>query len=95
MAWEADAAAGSEFLQYVVAWTEGTAAQLLRDQWRVGVKRPSATDIQARLRHHLATVAEAGAENYLEALDRARALVIDEISPNRTRSTARRIPRPL
>ena len=57
-AWEegGSASSGSEFLQRVASWIEGTAAQLLRDHWRTGAKRPSSTELQERLRHHLALV---------------------------------------
>jgi hypothetical protein len=79
--WEADgsASSGSEFLQRVASWIEGTAAQLLRDQWRTGTKRPSSTELKERLRHHLALVAHDGQVTYLQALELARHAVLVEI----------------
>ena len=81
-AWEegGSASSGSEFLQRVASWIEGTAAQLLRDHWRTGAKRPSSTELQERLRHHLALIAHDGqATTYLEALELARHAVLEEI----------------
>jgi hypothetical protein len=80
-AWEEDgsASSGSEFLQRVASWIEGTAAQMLRDQWRTGTKRPSSTELQERLRHHLALVAHDGQATYLQALELARHAVLEEI----------------
>ncbi len=60
---------------------EGTAAQLLRARWQEGVKRPTAAEVQERLRHHLAMVAQDEQNvTYLEALELARRGVIDELS---------------
>lgn len=59
---------------------EGTAAQLLRARWQEGVKRPTAAEVQERLRHHLGMVAQDGNVTYLEALELARSNVIDELS---------------
>ena len=80
-AWEADGspASGSEFLGRVASWMEGTAAQLLRARWQDGTKRPTSTEVQERLRHHLGVVAQAGNVTYLEALELARRGVIEEI----------------
>ena len=79
--WTADCASssGSEFLQSVSAWTEGTAAQLLRQQWPAGVRRPSAPEVQERLRHNLGLAARGAHSHYLEALAWARCAVIDEL----------------
>ena len=79
-AWETEGSedAGSEFLGRVASWVEGTAAQLLRGRWP-GDKRPTAAEIQERLRHHLGLVADAGNVTYLEALELARRGVVEEI----------------
>ena len=80
-AWAAEgsSSAGSEFLQRVASWIEGTSAQLLRAKWHPGIERPSAADLEGRLRHHLEVVAQAGA-TYPEALELARQGLIDEIA---------------
>lgn len=81
-AWAADGSpsAGSEFLQRVTSWIEGTSAQLLRARWRPGSERPSAAELEGRLRHHLEIVARAGLATYPEALELARQGLIDEIA---------------
>ena len=80
-AWATDASssAGSEFLQRVSAWIEGTSAQLLRAKWRADTERPTSAELEERLRHHLEVVAQAGA-TYPEALELARQGLIDEIA---------------
>ena len=80
-AWQADDATESSaaFLVSVSSWTEGTAAQLLRRRWPAGVKRPTAPEVQERLRHHLARAARQGPSTYLEALESARAAVSKEL----------------
>ena len=80
-AWAAEgsSSAGLEFLQRVASWIEGTSAQLLRAKWHAGIERPSAADLEERLRHHLEVVAQAGA-TYPEALELARQGLIDEIA---------------
>jgi hypothetical protein len=80
-AWEASDAAtsGLTFLQSVSSWTEGTAAQLLRQRWPAEVKRPTASEVQDRLRHNLGLAARGGHSNYVEALDWARRRVIEEL----------------
>lgn len=77
---EGSPASGSEFLGRVASWMEGTAAQLLRARWHTGVQRPTAAEVQERLRHHLGMVAQDGNVTYLEALELARRGVIDELS---------------
>ena len=77
---EGSPASGAEFLGRVASWMEGTAAQLLRARWQEGVKRPTAAEVQERLRHHLGMVAQDGNVTYLEALELARSNVIDELS---------------
>ena len=81
-AWAADGScsAGSEFLERVSSWIEGTSAQLLRARWRPGTERPSSAELEERLRHHLEVVALAGQATYPEALELARQGLIDEIA---------------
>jgi hypothetical protein len=81
-AWAADgsSSAGAEFLQRVSSWIEGTSAQLLRARWRPGTQRPTAAEVEGRLRHHLEVVAQAGTATYPEALELARQGLIDEIA---------------
>ena len=80
-AWAADGSpsAGSEFLERVSSWIEGTSAQLLRARWP-GTQRPSSAELEERLRHHLEVVAQAGLATYPEALELARQGLIDEIA---------------
>jgi hypothetical protein len=79
-AWQAtgDATTGSQFLQGISSWLEGTAAQLLRLKWPLE-KSPTSTQVQDRLRHHLAVVATNGQATYLEALALARRNVIEDL----------------
>jgi hypothetical protein len=81
-AWAADGSspAGSEFLDRVASWVEGTSAQLLRARWRQGTLRPTSAELEGRLRHHLEVVAQAGLATYPEALELARQGLIDEIA---------------
>ena len=81
-AWAADgsSAAGSEFLQRVSSWIEGTSAQLLRAKWRPGTERPTSAELEERLRHHLEVVAQTGLATYPDALEHARQGLIDEIA---------------
>ena len=67
-AWAADgsSSAGSQFLQRISAWIEGTSAQLLRARWRPGTQRPTSAELEERLRHHLEVVAQAGLATYPE-----------------------------
>ena len=80
-AWAADgsSSAGPEFLQRVSSWIEGTSAQLLRARWP-GTQRPTSSELEGRLRHHLEAVAQAGLATYPEALELARQGLIDEIA---------------
>jgi hypothetical protein len=81
-AWAADgsSSAGSEFLERLSSWIEGTSAQLLRAQWRPGTQRPTSADLEGRLRQHLEVVAQAGLATYPEALELARQALIEEIA---------------
>jgi hypothetical protein len=79
--WQATRApsAGTEFLTSIASWTEGTAAQLLRQRWPVGAKRPSSPDVQHRLRHSLELAAVGPTSTYPEALEWARRNVVKEL----------------
>jgi hypothetical protein len=81
-AWAADgsSSAGSEFLERISSWIEGTSAQLLRARWRPGTERPTSAELEGRLRHHLEVVAQTGFARYPEALELARQALIDEIA---------------
>ena len=81
-AWVADQSSpeGSEFLERVSSWIEGTSAQLLRARWRPGAQRPTSAELEGRLRHHLAMVAQTGLASYPEALELARQGLIEEIA---------------
>jgi hypothetical protein len=81
-AWAADgsSSAGSEFLERVSSWIEGTSAQLLRARWRPDTQRPASAELEGRLRHHLEVVAQTGLATYPEALELARQALIDEIA---------------
>ena len=81
-AWVADRSSsdGSEFLDRISSWIEGTAAQLLRARWRPGTQRPTSAELEGRLRHHLEMVAQTGLATYPEALELARRGLIEEIA---------------
>ena len=81
-AWAVDASssAGSEFLERLSSWIEGTSAQLLRARWRPDIQRPTPAELEGRLRHHLELVAQAGLATYPEVLELARQGLIDEIA---------------
>ena len=96
--WQATStSSGSEFLQSVSSWTEGTAAQLLRRRWTVGFKPPTSPQIQERLRHNLALAARGIPSTHMEALGRARDGVIEELRraqlPARTSHPKPSVPR--
>ena len=80
-AWAAEgsSSAGSQFLQRISSWIEGTSAQLLRARWP-GTQRPTPAELEERLRHHLEVVAQAGNGTYPEVLELARQGLIDEIA---------------
>jgi len=80
-AWEADESAScrSEFLRYVSSWTEGTAAQLLRQPWPASAVRPSAMQVQELLCQYLEAAARGEHVTYLDALEQARRGVIEEL----------------
>jgi hypothetical protein len=87
-AWAAWKASGSEasavqFYASVSSWTQGTAAQLLRPLWPVGVPRPTSGEVESRLRAKLSTLS--GQPDYLGALRIARDEVVEELHVARSR----------
>ena len=80
-AWQTEKspAAREEFLPNVASWSQGTAAQLLRQAWPPHSKRPNVVDVEARLHHHLELAARGPETSYLEALEAARQGVIAEL----------------
>jgi hypothetical protein len=83
-AWEAWGAngpksSGTEFFESVASWTEGTAAQLLRQPWPTGTKRPTLSQVEERLRHNLGVAVHGGHVTYPEGLELARHGVIEEL----------------
>ena len=97
-AWAADKSpsAGSEFLERISSWIQGTSAQLLRARWNPNTPRPTSDELEGRLRHHLEVVAETGEATYPEALELARRGLIDEIvgAPTPRTDMARHVARP-
>ena len=82
--WQGDlASTGAEFLRSVASWTEGTAAQLLRQRWPTGTPRPTSADVRERLRHNLGIAARGAHSTSMEALEKARGRVIDELTKAR------------
>ena len=80
-AWQASGGGspGSDFLRGVLSWTEGTAAQLLRQAWPAGAKRPTSAEVEERLRHNLELAAHGVHSTYVDGLARARRGVIEEL----------------
>ena len=72
-------ASEAEFFLSVSSWTEGTAAQLLRQPWPALSKRPTSADVEERLRHHLRVAAGGEQTTYIEGLNSARGGVIEEL----------------
>jgi hypothetical protein len=93
---DGSSSAGSEFLERVSSWIQGTSAQLLRARWQPGVQRPTSAELEERLRHHLEVVAQTGLATFPEALELARRGLIEEIvgGPTPPKDIARREPRP-
>ena len=89
-AWQANCAgsSGGEFLRGVSSWTEGTAAQLLRQRWPAGVERPTSGEVEERLRQFLGLAASGGHSTYLDALAWARRGVIEELGRARQAQAA-------
>lgn len=82
------ASSGKEFLHSVASWTEGTAAQLLRQRWPTGAKRPTSAEVRERLRHNLGVAARGAQSTSMEALEKARGRVIDELAKARLAAAA-------
>ena len=80
------AASGAEFFLSVASWTEGTAAQLLRQPWPALSKRPTSAEVEERLRHHLKVVVHAEPTTYLDGLGLARTSVIEELRSARQKA---------
>lgn len=76
---ERSATSAAAFCESVSSWIEGTAAQLLRPQWRSSADRPSTAAVEMRLRHHLALDACADEPEYPDALALARRQVSEEL----------------
>ena len=80
--WEANGplSSGNEFLESVSSWLEGTTAQLLRQAWPSGTRRPTSIEVRELLDHHLGIVAaQDGHVPYIEALALARSGVIEDL----------------
>jgi len=84
--WRADldGSSGAEFLRSVASWTEGTAAQLLRQPWSRDTKRPTAPEVQERLRRLLGIAVDGDHANYRDALAWARGEMIEELRQARS-----------
>ncbi|MGI8662872.1 MAG: hypothetical protein ACR2LQ_06630 [Acidimicrobiales bacterium] len=80
-AWQAQESptSGTEFLDIVASWTDGTTAQLTRAAWPAGVERPTSAEVRERLCHHIGVAARGERSSYLDALEKARNDVIDEL----------------
>jgi len=85
-AWQVDghAPAGVDFLGRVSSWADGTVAQLLRQRWPAGTRRPTAPEVLERLHHHLLVIARGAPVAHLDALASARLRVIEELRRDRT-----------
>jgi hypothetical protein len=77
-------ASAAHFYAAVTAWTQGTAAQLLRPLWPVGIRRPTTAEVESRLRVKLSRLS--GQSDYLGALRIARDQVVEEMYEARNRS---------
>jgi len=84
--WRATRSADSAnvFCESVLSWLEGASAQLVRPLWPAGGVRPTAMEVQARLRKGLAVVVAEEAD-YVKGLDAARRKVAAELSKQRAR----------
>jgi hypothetical protein len=88
-AWAVWRSTGSEtsaaqFYASISSWTQGTAAQLLRPLWPVGIPRPTSIEVECRLRDKL-KFALSGQSDYLGALRIARDEVVEELQRARGR----------
>jgi hypothetical protein len=93
---DGSSSAGSEFLERVSSWIQGTSGQLLRARWQPGIHRPTSAELEGRLRHHLGVLAQTGVATYPEALELARHALIEEINGGLTppKDIARRMAKP-
>ena len=80
------AASATSFCQSVSSWIEGASAQLGRQQWPIGAKRPGIMEVQAQLRQALALVTDEA--DYVKALELARRHVALQLSKERARAIA-------
>jgi hypothetical protein len=76
-------ASATQFYASISSWTQGTAAQLLRPLWPVGVPRPTSIEVESRLRDKL-KVALSEQSDYLGALRIARDEVVEELQRARS-----------
>ena len=77
-------ASAAQFYTSISSWTQGTAAQLLRPLWPVGVPRPTSIEVESRLRDKLKFALPAQSD-YLGALRIARDEVVEELQHARDR----------
>lgn len=87
-AWKAwttsgSAEAGAQFLDRIGAWTDGTAAQLIRGAPHRSGCGPTRDEIAARLHRELGVLAGGEPLAYLVALNLARRNVIDDLRSRR------------
>jgi hypothetical protein len=67
------------FMRLSQSWVEGTGAQLARDERSPSSGSSSATEMMARIRHHLALLAAAPPMPYMDALTTARRRVVEDV----------------
>ena len=82
-------ASAKTFCESVTSWIEGASSQLIRPLWPAGGVRPTASDVQVRLRKGLALVVSEEAD-YVKGLEAARRHVARELSAQRARDVAAR-----
>jgi hypothetical protein len=83
------AASAKTFCESVTSWIEGASSQLIRPLWPAGGVRPTASDVQVRLRKGLALVVSEEAD-YVKGPEAARRHVARELSAQRARDVAAR-----
>jgi len=81
------AASANSFCETVSSWIEGASAQLVRPLWPAGGVRPTAADVQVRLRKGLALAVTEEAD-YVKGLEAARLHVARELIRQRARDVA-------
>jgi hypothetical protein len=67
------------FMELSRSWIEGTGAQLVRDERSTSSVCSNTTEATARVRHHLALLANTGDVTYMDALAIARHRVVEEM----------------